>query len=642
VAIDLKSEFQRPVPIALAGAAVLGWLLAINGWWSASSGRAESAQKIEEISAKLADTEAARQKLSGDLDEQQKAAGSVADLKKKLEATNADLETTTTAQQAAAQKLDATTKDLATAQQTLGETSAKAAAATDVLNTTSGQTHVAEDRMAQLERDYAALREKFDARATQLADAQKAAEAAVAAEMQARANTVDLIALAQSHTAEILSLRDAEREAWTANTTVQTQLTATGAALTADEARESTVRDSLGTLEGQLNLAEQRFDGLKADYTALRQKFEERTHELAEASEKLAAARADELSARGNVTDLIAQGQSMSSEVMDLQRTTKEAWAANTAAQTELTASRGAIAEARQGAASSAEELKAIRQKIAEAEKASAEARSAREDAELALKQKQAQLAELGKQITELTETQATRKRAVAALDDQRASTERRLADLQAKAKDAKAEFDASVQAKASAEAQVRALQQQIDSARQSVAAAANARDQMQASLIQVRQTAQETSELLAKTSENVAARNREVGALEAQIQSVRDEVGRLGAARKSAESDLDTVQQQIAEATKDRDAMLAQNQELQRKTADADQLLAKLGDEISTRQSQLIDLDAQRQAAQQQIADSQAKLAKLLADIAARSAAGESDKSATPPEDTSTEPQKQ
>jgi CHASE3 domain sensor protein len=74
--VDVGAEFRRPVPLALAIVAGLGWLLALALWWSASTARASYEERIRGL-------EIARQSLAAELEEQRRAAGTVAELRRR-------------------------------------------------------------------------------------------------------------------------------------------------------------------------------------------------------------------------------------------------------------------------------------------------------------------------------------------------------------------------------------------------------------------------------------------------------------------------------------------------------------------------------------------------------------------------------
>ena len=75
-----KQELQRPLPLALAAAAVLGWIAVVSLAWSASAQRAE-----------LARNEAARTQLAGELERQRQASGQLADLQAKISTAEGEL-----------------------------------------------------------------------------------------------------------------------------------------------------------------------------------------------------------------------------------------------------------------------------------------------------------------------------------------------------------------------------------------------------------------------------------------------------------------------------------------------------------------------------------------------------------------------
>jgi uncharacterized protein HemX len=78
--LSVKQELQRPLPLALAGAAALGWMVVAWFAWSASAQHAEFRR-----------SEAARTELAGELARQRQATGQLADLQAKIATAEQDL-----------------------------------------------------------------------------------------------------------------------------------------------------------------------------------------------------------------------------------------------------------------------------------------------------------------------------------------------------------------------------------------------------------------------------------------------------------------------------------------------------------------------------------------------------------------------
>ena len=74
-----RNDFTRPIPVALAALAIVGWLLVAYFWSQTSDLRAQLEDGMRRA-------EVARQTLAADLQNLQKAAGTAADLKKQAEA----------------------------------------------------------------------------------------------------------------------------------------------------------------------------------------------------------------------------------------------------------------------------------------------------------------------------------------------------------------------------------------------------------------------------------------------------------------------------------------------------------------------------------------------------------------------------
>src|SRR5829696_4991243 len=110
--IDYRSELRRPFSLVLAGAAVLGWLVALALWLSYSS-RLE-ASRAE--ASRLQQTEVAAR---SQLDEQRRTAGTLADLQTKTAAAQRELAQLNQAREQTQAQLTALQQALQTAQQQL-------------------------------------------------------------------------------------------------------------------------------------------------------------------------------------------------------------------------------------------------------------------------------------------------------------------------------------------------------------------------------------------------------------------------------------------------------------------------------------------------------------------------------------------
>ena len=88
MAIALRAELKRPVPVALAIVALLGWIVAVYFIWSISALRNSSTTQIDQIAA-------SRQQLATELDQQRRATGTLAEVRKKAAETEAAIDQAT-------------------------------------------------------------------------------------------------------------------------------------------------------------------------------------------------------------------------------------------------------------------------------------------------------------------------------------------------------------------------------------------------------------------------------------------------------------------------------------------------------------------------------------------------------------------
>ncbi len=109
--IDWKTEIKRPVTLILAALTLVGWIVAISEISLNSSLRANTSTQIGQLTA-------ARQQLSTELNQQQKASGTLADVQKKTAETTAAADKAAQDRDAAATQLVEANKAIEAAKST--------------------------------------------------------------------------------------------------------------------------------------------------------------------------------------------------------------------------------------------------------------------------------------------------------------------------------------------------------------------------------------------------------------------------------------------------------------------------------------------------------------------------------------------
>ena len=104
----MSDDFRRPVPLALAALAIVGWLL-VSYFWS------QAADLRTQMDDGLKRAELAREGLAADLQNLQKAAGNAADLDKQAKDAQAALAEAVSARAAAQNELAELTKQISEA-----------------------------------------------------------------------------------------------------------------------------------------------------------------------------------------------------------------------------------------------------------------------------------------------------------------------------------------------------------------------------------------------------------------------------------------------------------------------------------------------------------------------------------------------
>ena len=119
--VETGESSRRPVTLALASAAAVGWLIAATVWWQSS--RAQS-----DLNDALTAAERARESLASDLQNLQKTAGTAADLKKQAADAEKALSDASAARASAQNELADLTKQISDAKLAISGTQEEASA----------------------------------------------------------------------------------------------------------------------------------------------------------------------------------------------------------------------------------------------------------------------------------------------------------------------------------------------------------------------------------------------------------------------------------------------------------------------------------------------------------------------------------
>ncbi len=194
-------EWRRPVPLALSGLAIIGWLLAAYLW-------SEASQTEAEMAGSLRAADKARETLAADLQNLQKSAGTAADLK--FQATEAvkALSDAAAARASAQNELADLSRQINDAKLVISGAQEEASAKSRDLQSVDARLKEESDRLAALQgqnqglaADQARMQGQVDAARTGLAEAQAQTAAAQKQlellEGQISAATVELNGLQQ-------------------------------------------------------------------------------------------------------------------------------------------------------------------------------------------------------------------------------------------------------------------------------------------------------------------------------------------------------------------------------------------------------------------------------------------------------------
>ena len=176
MARNMSDDFRRPVPLALAALAIVGWLLVSYFWSQAADLRAQMDDSMKRA-------ELAREGLAADLQNLQKAAGNAADLDKQAKDSQAALAEAVSARATAQNELSDLTKQISEAKLAVSGAQEEANAKSRDLQTVDAklqedndQLGVVEGQITAAQAKYADLQRQVEDTTRRLADLQSQVE----------------------------------------------------------------------------------------------------------------------------------------------------------------------------------------------------------------------------------------------------------------------------------------------------------------------------------------------------------------------------------------------------------------------------------------------------------------------------------
>src|ERR1700733_9681927 len=191
MADESDEQSRRPISLALAALAAVGWLAAVFVWW-------QGAQEQSYFTEQLTAAERARESLASDLQNLQKTAGAAADLKKQAADAEKAMSDASAARASAQNELTDLTKQISDARLAISGAQEEASARTRDLQAVDGRLKDESDRAAALQSQDQALSAEqsrlqgdVDAGRKALADAQAQADPAQKSHLRVRARIRD-------------------------------------------------------------------------------------------------------------------------------------------------------------------------------------------------------------------------------------------------------------------------------------------------------------------------------------------------------------------------------------------------------------------------------------------------------------------
>lgn len=206
MAYDAGDELRRPVLLALAGAALIGWLLAAFLWTEASRTQSEMTESLNAA-------ERARESLAADLQNLQKAAGTAADLKTQATKAEKALSEASAARASAQNELAELTKQISDAKLAISGAQEEASAKSRDLQAVDARLKEEGDRLAGMQAQDQALSAE-QARAQGQVDAARAALAEAQSQTAAAQKQFETVqSQVNAATAELNALQNQIRDA---------------------------------------------------------------------------------------------------------------------------------------------------------------------------------------------------------------------------------------------------------------------------------------------------------------------------------------------------------------------------------------------------------------------------------------------
>ena len=185
MAYNLRDDFGRPVPLALAALAIVGWLLFAYYDSQASDARSQMEDGLRRA-------EVVRQGLAADLQNLQKAAGTAADLKKQSDDAQKALADAVSARTSAQNNLAELTKQINEAKVAVSNAQEEAGAKASDLQTVEAKLKAASEQLTTLQGQTAAMTTQQTQALADLTAAQKQATAAQGAAAALKTQLADL------------------------------------------------------------------------------------------------------------------------------------------------------------------------------------------------------------------------------------------------------------------------------------------------------------------------------------------------------------------------------------------------------------------------------------------------------------------
>ncbi len=280
MANSFQSEMKRPVPIALAALAAVGWILLVGIWLSYLN-------KLSQTATLLSNSQSQLNQVQADLVAQKQAAGNLADLRVQTATAGTELSR-------AVEEQAVVERSLAQSSSRLGELESAIESQRKLLNRIQSELQVGEEQLRNRESELAEAEAGISTQTQALTEIGERVETARVEEQEFRRGVADLSEEAARLAKEAAGAEARVQEAREAEASTQEELQAARLEFSRIAEERTELQSELATLSARreavstdISAAENQRQTLQGQVTELASNLEQRSQELAEIEQRI-------------------------------------------------------------------------------------------------------------------------------------------------------------------------------------------------------------------------------------------------------------------------------------------------------------------------------------------------------------------